>query len=210
MEKIGQFVKPETTLNLILPSLTTGGGGLSTFRIGCLRALQGVLKGTSSVDLSSHLHNLLATLSDRELVQNESLAVMEELAKCLLFVGQKLSPQSGSLFEFFYILVQLQSFPGDDKVVGWTSLQNTVNLALLEHSKCLGTSLENLYLQHLDQGLQNLSQSFTTWNQYSSEPRTFQTLLFKNSANFGEKLGTFLPIVTECTAAEKDFELRER
>lgn len=43
MNRIGYFVSPDTTLSLILPALL--GGNVGSFRLGCLRALQGVLAG---------------------------------------------------------------------------------------------------------------------------------------------------------------------
>lgn len=210
MEKIGEYVSPETTMTLILPALSSGGGGLSTFRLGCLRALQGILRGTSPAALEAYLPRLLECLSDRELLQNENIGVMVEVSKCLLYVGQKLPQNSSVLFQYFMILVQLESFPGHDKVAGWSELQQSVQLAFEEHAKYVKISVLDLYVGHLDQALELLTQTHATWNQYSPEPRVLQSLLYKSGNRFISKLYVIIPIMATCVSSDKDYGLRER
>lgn len=183
---------------------------MSTFRIGCLRALQGVLCGSSSHALESHLSKILSCLSDRDLVQNESVPVMVELAKCFGEIGKKLSKDPSVLFQYFFVLVHLESFPGDAKVTGWTALQESVKRALNDHAVYMGVTFDALYLSHFNQGIQVLSESFTSWNQYSYEPRVLKTLLYKGGNKVGENLNKLIPVFAECAKLEKDYELRER
>jgi dynein assembly factor 5 len=210
MEKIGEYIGPANTLSLILPSLVSGGGGLSTFRLGCLRALQGVIKGIPKDVLESQMPTLLDTLSEKELLQNENIQVMHEVAICLLHTGQKLSRDQDVIFPYFMILVQLESVPGNEKIVGWSALKQSVDTALTEHAKYLGVSVQDLYLTHLDGALRILSQSFEHWSQYSVEPRVLQTILFPTGAKFAAKLDALLPIFVANVAPEKDYELREK
>jgi dynein assembly factor 5 len=209
MEKVGTFISPETTMSLILPALSGSGGSSSTFRIGCLRALQGVLRGSSSKSLESHLPKILSCLSDRDLVQNESVPVIVELAKCFGEIGKKLSNDPTVLFQYFFVLVHLESFPGDSKVTGWTGLMESVNTALIDHAFYLGVPLDSLYLTHFNQGIHVLSETFSNWNQYSYEPKVLKTLLYKGGKKVGENFDKLIPIFAECTKLEKDFELRE-
>ncbi|KAJ3359863.1 HEAT repeat-containing protein 2 [Kappamyces sp. JEL0680] len=210
MEKVGEFVSPETTLQLLMPALSSGGGGLSTFRIGCLRALQGILKGTPGPQLEPFLVRLLACLSEKDLLLNESIHVMTEVSNCLLQIGQKLTREEDVLFSYFTILVQLESIPGNEKTAGWSELQASVRQAFEEHAKYLGVSIDMIYSTHLDASLLLLAKTYPTWSQYSAEPRVLQTLLFKTGARFVEKMDVLLPIFVECVAKEKDHDLREK
>lgn len=207
MEKVGFFVSPETTMSLLLPAIS--GGGQGAFRTGCLRALQGVLRGSSADALRPHMSGILSSLSDRDLTLSESVPVIVEVAKCFGELGTKLSSDSQVLFQFFFSLVHLESFPGDPKVVGWSLLQDSVQKALNDHAVHQGTTIEALYAAHFDQAIHFLSESYTTWSQYSYEPRVLKSLLYKGGSKVGERFDRILPIFTECAKFEKDFELRE-
>lgn len=210
MEKVGFFVSSETTLSLLLPAISGSASGPSTFRIGCLRALQGVLCGTSAKSLSPHLSKLLACLSDRDLTQNESVPVVVEVVKCFRELGKKLSSDPTVLFQFFFSLVHLESFPGDSKVAGWSILQERVAEAVNDHAVYQGTSIDMLYAAHFDRGVEVLLGSFMSWNQYSYEPRVLKSLLYKSGDKVGDGFEKIMPIFAECAKPEKDFELRQR
>jgi dynein assembly factor 5 len=124
MEKIGFYVKPETTLALVLPALKTGGGGESAFRLGCLRTIGGILKGTPI--LEPQLGLVFEVFNDRDLIQNENCLVLLELAKSMESIGAKLSGDKNINFQYFNILVQLKSVPGHAKITGYTEMQQNV------------------------------------------------------------------------------------
>ena len=209
MKTIGEFVNPQTTLLLILPSITTN--GLSNFRLGCLRALDGVLSGTSHELLAPHLDQLLNCLSDRDLIQNESIPVLAQIAHCLLSIATKIPSTDPKLgLQYFMICISLSSIPGNEKVSGWTLLQQTVQESLARHTAHLGMTISDLYKHHFDQALLILKESFNTWTQYSFEPRVLQNLLYNSGDKFMKRFDILLPILITCGSLEKAFELRER
>jgi len=210
MEKVGNFVNLDSSLSLLLPAITGNIDGTSSFRIGCLRSLQGLLRGSSPIALEPHLDKIISSLSNKDLLQNESIPTIIELAKCFGEIGKKLTTDSSSLFQYFFTLVQLESFPGDPKVVGWKMLQDSVQSALHDHARYLETSLESLYVSHFDQGIRNVTENYSTWTQYSYEPRVLESFLFKSGKKPGESLASFVPVLVECAHPSKDFELRER
>jgi hypothetical protein len=208
MESIGKFVNPQTTLMLILPAITTG--GLSNFRLGCLRALNGILKGTSAELLSPHLKQLLDCFSERDLIQNENIEVLIQVAQCAITISTKIPPEPSLRLQYFMICVSIASFPGTNKILGWTELQQTIQNALSNHSLFLGININDLYTNHFDEALLVLGQSFSNWTQYSFEPRVLQNLLFNSGSKFMDRIDVLLPILVNCASIDKDFELRER
>jgi dynein assembly factor 5, axonemal len=126
MERIGFYINPDTILMLILPNLSSGGPGISTFRLGCLRALRGVLLGTPTKKISSNLQAIFKCFSDAELIQNDNFLILLELSKCLLCLGCKLTDERAINFEYFYLLIQLKSVTGNDKMIGYKEMLETV------------------------------------------------------------------------------------
>jgi dynein assembly factor 5 len=209
MSKLGEFVHPDTTLSLLLPALKTGGGGLSTFRLGCLRALGSVLQGSPAELMVPLLPDLLNELSDRDLVTNENCLVLLELARCLLFVGDKLTKERPLLFKYFFLAIHLKSVPGTDKVIGYTEMQAVVNQVFDKLASLLCTQVATLYLEFLPEALERLQQTSLQWTQYSIEPRVLETMLLNNVQGFYTHFESFIPIFAVNASSEKDFELRD-
>jgi dynein assembly factor 5, axonemal len=211
MKKLGEFVTPDTCLSLMLPALKSGGGGLSTFRLGCLRALQGVLAGSSSALITPLLPNLIAELSDRELITSESMAVTVELSKCVCSIGDKLSTDRDVQFRYFYLAVQLKSIPGNEKLVGYTDLQKTVDEVFeLLARNCASPTIEHLYRSFLSDAVATVAQTYEHWTQYSLESRALETLLKNSADGYITIFDKLIPLFNTNVTTEKDFELRER
>ncbi|KAJ3256957.1 HEAT repeat-containing protein 2 [Boothiomyces macroporosus] len=206
MNRIGYFVSPDTTLSLILPALL--GGNVGSFRLGCLRALQGVLAGSRKELLEPQMNYIIESLGDKDLVQNENFIVLLELSKCLVQLVEKIPLDQEITFKFFYLLVQIQSIPGNHKLVGFTDVKTTTESVMSAFASRKSLTLSELYSTYLVNILSTFE--FTKWNQYSMEPNIFETVLFKSVPNYADHLDVIVPIFVSCCELDKDIELRDK
>jgi hypothetical protein len=127
VETLGFYVHPDTTVKLILPALAPNSAAVS-FKLGCLRTLQSVLKGSTEEKLINYVSEIVHVLSERDLLQNENMHVLVEVSKCVKVVIEKAKFDVESSFTLFFILVNLQSATGTEKILGYTELMQTVLL----------------------------------------------------------------------------------
>ncbi|KAJ3315566.1 HEAT repeat-containing protein 2 [Boothiomyces sp. JEL0838] len=206
MNRIGYFVSPDTTLSLILPALL--GGNVGSFRLGCLRALQGVLAGSRKELLEPQMNYIIESLGDKDLVQNENFIVLLELSKCLVQLVEKIPLEQEITFKFFYLLVQIQSIPGNHKLVGFTDVKTTTESVMNTFASRKSLTLSELYSTYLVNVLSTFE--ITKWNQYSMEPNIFETVLFKSVPNYADHLDVIVPIFVSSCELDKDIELRDK
>ncbi|KAJ3268168.1 HEAT repeat-containing protein 2 [Terramyces sp. JEL0728] len=206
MNRLGYFVAPDTTLSLILPALL--GGNVGSFRLGCLRALQGVLAGSKKELLAPQLSYILESLGDKDLVQNENFVVLLELSKCLVQLVEKLPTDSETTFKFFYLLVQIQSIPGNPKVVGYTDVKNTTEHTMTTFAARHSLNLAEMYNSQLATVISTFN--YQKWTQYSVEPNMLEIMLFKSVPNFAAHFDIILPILVSTCDLEKEIELRDK
>lgn len=125
MVLMGFYVHPDTTISLLLPPLSPSSSSTS-FKLGCLRALQAVLKGSHESKLTNHVKELITTLSERDLIKNENIEVLLEVSKCVFETINKATMDPDSQFQLFYILLNLQSAHATEKVPGFVQLKTMV------------------------------------------------------------------------------------
>lgn len=83
-------------------------------------------KGSRKELLEPQMSYIIESLGDKDLVQNENFIVLLELSKCLVQLVEKIPLDQEITFKFFYLLVQIQSIPGNHKLVGFTDVKTTV------------------------------------------------------------------------------------
>ena len=210
-EAIGSFVDPDTPISLLLPQIAMGGGGATSFRLGCLRTLNGVLRGTKAALLAPQYPRLLDMLMDREIVQTENCNVLLEVSRITFQLVSKLEANTDEItFKLFFILVQLQSAQGNEKVPGFTDLQNEVmNAQQLLTSFIHVESTTGLYQHFFDATIDILSSNQPAWTKHSLERRLLDTVLLNSGIAVGSRLEKVLPIFSGCSNPNRDYEVRE-
>ncbi|RKO91223.1 armadillo-type protein [Blyttiomyces helicus] len=125
---VGTYIDPSVTLQLLIPSLRTGSNGASQFRIGCLRALAAVVRGTvPAARLAESVPLLVAVLAEPELVRNENVLVLVEVAAVAAeLVGKMGAENAQACLELYVVLVELLSVAGDERVPGFVELRQKV------------------------------------------------------------------------------------
>ncbi|KAI8893080.1 armadillo-type protein [Globomyces pollinis-pini] len=210
MESIGFYVNPDTTLTIVLKSLVgEHSNTLTSYRIGCLKALEGLLLGCPKEKLENQLSELLKALSEKDLIQNDNYLILVEISKCLKNIVYKLSSNEQVKFDYFNLLVQLQSVPKSEKVLGYLELEKTTNETLSQLSQLWGLSIQQIYLHYFDQII-NSFQSVPNWNQFSFEARIFENVVIQIQTSIIQKFHLILDIFIQSTLLDRDFELRYR
>ncbi|KAI8927803.1 armadillo-type protein [Entophlyctis helioformis] len=218
-EMLGAYVNPDTTLSLIFPQLSMGGGGATSFRQGCLCTLHGVLGGSSPAAFAPHIQRTVDILGDRELVQNENSLVLLDLSRCIHDVVIKMDGGSvdltagdgGVAFKLFMSLAQLESATGDDKTPGYLEMRRSFRKHRPVFATKIGDSdnVDGLYGHFFDAAIRLLADTHTTWTKHSAERRVLDTVLVRARGLVGARLDSVLPILASCAAMERDYEVRE-
>ena len=130
---MGHYVSPDIYIDLVIPQLKTGGGGVLQFRIGALKVLSNLVKGSAGSDILSidHITRIMELVASEDVISNESIPLMREIS-CV--VNSVLLVRKGTFDEkkdpsylIFYILTFLKSCDGDLNVVGYTELIQSVS-----------------------------------------------------------------------------------
>eukprot|EP00842_Homolaphlyctis_polyrhiza_P006434 jgi/Hompol1/6792/HPOL_002333-RA len=234
---LGTYVDPDATLSHLLPQIAMGGGSSTSYRLGCMRTLHGLLLGADPDRLAPQLPRLIETLSDRDLIQNENILILHQISQCVNDITQKMSKFDAAVaFQIFMILAQLESVPISESVSGAVEMKELVcclsdgfNLQCHRHyidcltdvyvqAKQSQTALANalgvasssqLYSHFYDAAIAILAGSHTSWTKHSPERYTLETLVLNAGHTGGLRLDTVLPILYSCATSERDFEVRE-
>jgi dynein assembly factor 5 len=209
-QQIGKFVSLDSCLALILPALKGGVEGVSVFRLGCLRTLQGLLSGSSADEINVRLEDLINSLGEAELVNNENSFVILEIAKCLRHIGEKLNETNIRHFGYYYLLLKLASIPGSDKIAGFSAMNLEVQQCLSTLAHRLGFSNQSeLHGLFLDETISTLNESHREWNEFSTEPVILCNALSGIGSPFVYKLSSLLPILSDAAESHRPFEVRK-
>jgi dynein assembly factor 5 len=131
VEIIGFYVSPDTTLSLILPVLSPVSNMVS-FKLGSLRSLQALLRGSVVDKFYKHIDEVVQVLSEKELLQNENMHILLELSRCVYELIFKIENDgSNSLFELFLILVNLRGVAGGENIPSYSEMKSIVIFVFL-------------------------------------------------------------------------------
>lgn len=89
--RLGKYVDPSVYLQIIIPLLNTGGHAITQYRIGCLKVLSGLITGSPPSLIHKSALQIIATLSDKELMYNENSLMLYEVSNVNLEVCLKIS-----------------------------------------------------------------------------------------------------------------------
>lgn len=129
---LGRFVTPDVYIELLVPQIRTGGGGAVQFRMGTLRVFASLVQGSGYAQTitSDHLALISDVLVDKEIMMNESVLLLQEVANV---VSSVLKCQKGLIasegkagYQHFLVLASLDSAEGDAKVPGHPELKSKV------------------------------------------------------------------------------------
>lgn len=116
---------PSTSVSLILASLASSTVAIE-MKIGSLKALEGVVRGADSTSLQSNMRVILDSLAEAEIIQNENMLVLEQAAKVVQEVAKK--ALANASLDLFYLLANLISVEGNEKIPGYTNMKNIVRV----------------------------------------------------------------------------------
>ena len=139
-ESLGRFVNPSVYIDIVIPQIKSTTSAVQ-FRIGTLRVLAHMLHGSllSKSLESDQLKLLTGALADKDLLYNENVGILYEVANImdvLLQVEQGLILVcDGTSYNIFSILASLESTDGDSKIAGYSQLKDKVPLKLLEYNQ---------------------------------------------------------------------------
>ncbi|TPX57998.1 hypothetical protein SpCBS45565_g08096 [Spizellomyces sp. 'palustris'] len=233
-ELLGRHVDTDVYLDIILPAIRTGGGGSTQFRLGCLRALAGLVRGTPMSRFSkARLERVSDLVSEKELAQNENTELLAEVAGVVVELVKKVPPVHVDTSEaastrsetvgvpnaeeigragyvIFLVLARLSGVSEDDKVPGVPVLRQKTEEALRILATAYGLfSVQDLYALHLDAVLAYLAAEQSQWTRYSPEPRLLDTILTQAGPLAGQRLEVTVPLLSGMAGIERDIEVRE-
>ncbi|KAJ3331441.1 HEAT repeat-containing protein 2 [Blyttiomyces sp. JEL0837] len=221
-EMLGRFVNPDLYIDLLLSHASSNSSGTTAFRIGCLRTLHRLLYGTPPERLVERRVTIAQALADKELVGNENMLLLAEVATVAFVLSGKVAasaagtggeigaaPVGGEGYPLFVVLVSLSSVEGEDKIPGWTEVHAKTNEAFKLLSTAYGVpDSKQLFPMHFDMMLASLKESIPEWTKFSWELRVVDTLLTKAGSLVGERLLDVLPVFQVAADEKKDPEAR--
>ncbi|KAJ3107040.1 HEAT repeat-containing protein 2 [Phlyctochytrium planicorne] len=89
-ETVGRYVDPDLYIGLLLNHIRSNSDALS-FKLGCLKALRGLLRGTPAQRLRAHLKALTDAMGDAEMAGSENILVLRDVAELTLVLVRKLA-----------------------------------------------------------------------------------------------------------------------
>ncbi|KAI8810018.1 armadillo-type protein [Cladochytrium replicatum] len=239
----GRYVAPEIYLEVAIPQLRTGGGGTTTYRTGVLLVVSSLLRGSTSassldspllahrpLELVLRMPVLVDALRDREIVGNENMAILKEVAGVVLEVVGAVLAVAGRdgaeedvgrvRFGILVVLVQLLSVRGDQKVRGFEEMRSQAEEALKMLEKSFGSSetamsdsaSSELFKRYFCDLLSWLAESRTEWTSHHVlERATLMTVLNRAGPLAGEPdaLGKALDVILGMSTETHDLEVRE-
>ncbi|KAI8811252.1 armadillo-type protein [Cladochytrium replicatum] len=239
----GRYVAPEIYLEVAIPQLYTGGGGTTTYRTGVLLILSSLLRGSTSasslddpllghrpLELLSRMPVLVDALRDREIVGNENMGILKEVAGVVFEIVGAVVAVTGSegagedvervRFGVLAVLVQLLSVGGDQKLRGFEEMRSQAEEALLMLEKSFnlsGSAMSDsagseLFKRYLCDLLSWLGESRPDWTSHHVlERATLMTVLQRAGPLAGEPdaLGKAFDVILGMSAETHDLEVRE-
>ncbi|KAJ3008446.1 HEAT repeat-containing protein 2 [Thoreauomyces humboldtii] len=221
---LGKYVQPDVYLEVIDPALRNGQGGSTQHRMGCLRSLEGLLRGTPPARLDAvRLERLIHALHDKELMNNENVELLAEVSSVVAEIVKlvpstagtvptgNVSPTAGNAaFGVFVIITHLFSIEADDKVVGNQQTRAKCTQALQVLATAHGLfSVQDLFGVYLTAMLDRLIFTEASWTRYSPELRVLRTVLLESGPAVGQHLDVIIPLLSRIAAPDKDMEVRE-
>lgn len=192
LESIGFYIHPDNSIPLLLPQLENSIIGAIAFKIGSLRALQGIINGSEESKVALQIPLIIESLTNVDLMQNESMLILKEVSSCVLSVLRKFNSRSVTdNYGLFMALVNLQSAPGNEKVPGFTELQINTGCSMTILASRFDQSVYAVYMTSV---LELFGKSVDTWTSHSVDPRVFETCVLNLGDNFGEFLKECIPI----------------
>ncbi|KAJ3122638.1 HEAT repeat-containing protein 2 [Physocladia obscura] len=217
-ELIGKYVDPDLYLHLLLSHSTSNPDAPTPFSIGCLRTLGAILSGTPANKLTNmHRMSVANTLIDNDLVGNENIPLLLEVANVAKVLAVKMSAviaderDSNEGYTLFIVLLTLLSVRGNEKVPGWTETMFKTESALSDLSKSHGlTSANQLFPIYFERTLESFTLGIHSWTRFSTgELRALDTLLVKSGSCVGQNLEAVISLIGKGVSLDKDIEVRE-
>ncbi|ORX38796.1 ARM repeat-containing protein [Piromyces finnis] len=220
-ELLGRYVEPSVWLDVITPQIKRSAGGAVQSRIGCLKVLGSLIRGSDPEKLSSTIKYISVVINENELIHNENAYLLLEVSVVLQEIINKLIPASineafNSLedsigFKYFYILVQLKSTENNVNVPGVKEMQHNIDNSLkLLTEKHDFESIPQLYNYYFDTLMNELTKTIDVWNSYSIEPKVYYILLENSDELIGQRLDIIISNFVLLFNIERDFETRIR
>ncbi|KAI9092359.1 armadillo-type protein [Phlyctochytrium arcticum] len=222
-ELLGHFVQPQIYLSIMLPAIRNGGGGSTSFRIGCLKTMRDLVHGTAPGAFDKNtIEQIAELLLERELSQNEDTEVLAYVAALAAEVVQHLkaphpeAANSGGLvsdkaaFDLFLAIVHLGSVPMNDKIPGVPLLRQKGNEAMdgLVVAYNVGSAAE-IYALHFEGIAKEWAASQSTWTRHSPELRFFRAVMMNAGPLSGHRLELLMPTLIALADPSRESELRE-
>jgi len=220
-ELMGHYVEPSVWLDVITPQIKRSAGGAVQSRIGCLKVLSSLIRGSAPEKLSQSIKYISSMINENELIHNENVFLLLEVSVVVQEIINKLLPSSvkevgngmeDSIgFTYFYILVQLKSTENNISVPGVKEMQSIVDSSLkLLSEKHEFESVSQLYNYYFDTLMKELTKTIDVWNSYSIEPKVYYILLENSNELIGERLDIIISNFIKLFNIERDFETRIR
>uniref|UniRef100_A0AAQ6A8Y3 TOG domain-containing protein n=1 Tax=Amphiprion ocellaris TaxID=80972 RepID=A0AAQ6A8Y3_AMPOC len=157
---------------------------------------------------TQHLQPLLATIyracseSERDVVRN--VVYLERLSSCVEMLLHQCESDCGSIsLQLLQVLVTVQSLSTDSQL----SEKALETVQLLCKVQGLDSVIE-LYRQHMDQLLDWLSSSVSTWSSFSPQRLQLQVVVVQSGPVIGEFLSQLMPLLCSCLQPNRDPEMR--
>jgi len=220
-ELIGHYVEPSVWLEVITPQIKRSAGGAVQSRIGCLKVLGSLIRGSDPEKLASSIKYISSIISENELIHNENVFLLLEVSVVIQEIINKLLPanirESGNGLEestgflYFYILLQLKSSENNINVPGVKEMQNNIDCSLkLLSEKHEFNSISQLYNYYFDTLMAELTKTIDVWNSYSIEPKVYYILLENSGELIGQRLDIVIGNFINLFNVERDFDTRIR
>lgn len=220
-ELIGHYVEPSVWLDVITPQIKRSAGGAVQSRIGCLKVLGSLVRGSDPEKLAASIKYLSSIISENELIHNENVFLLLEVSVVIQEIINKLLPshvgetnngiEESIGFLYFYILLQLKSSENNINVPGVKEMQHNIDSSLKLLSEKHGfDSISQLYNYYFDALMTELTKTIDVWNSYSYEPKVYYILLENSGELIGQRLDVVIANFINLFNIERDFDTRIR
>ncbi|OUM70216.1 hypothetical protein PIROE2DRAFT_37495, partial [Piromyces sp. E2] len=220
-ELLGHYVEPSVWLDVITPQIKRSAGGAVQSRIGCLKVLGSLVRGSDPEKLSSSIKYISSIINENELIHNENVFLLLEVSIVVQEIINKLLPSSINEtnngleesigFMYFYILVQLKSTESNVNVPGVKEMQQNIDNSLKLLTEKHGfENVSQLYNHYFDTLMAELTKTIDIWNSYSIEPKVYYILLENSGELIGQRLDMIISNFITLFNVERDFDTRIR
>ncbi|CAH3109869.1 unnamed protein product [Porites lobata] len=204
-ELVGSFVDPAVFCKLALPHLKSAAGSSATGCSSCLLILAALIRGCNPKLLKPLLKDVCNTISLQDVCCTEQSSCQQHLLATVSAIVDKAGEETGThSFTLFYVLLHVMALQPQG------SLQREVNVVLTKLASTQRLeSVSKLYENHIQEFLEKLKVSHTSWTHHSPECRLFDVLLSESGPVVSGHLTDAMDIFTECLDSQKkDPELR--